>query len=86
MSHQTARITNVERTTMPVFQGSIDLTIIEHSPGEGDDTFPTVYVDHSREWIEVADYRFTGPRAEVVAWLRAVADALATVPAEAGVR
>lgn len=63
--------------------GGRDTTVIEA------DEFPGVYFDHSRDWIELGDARFStdvafaggyeATPADVIAWLRAVADALEAV-------
>jgi hypothetical protein len=60
--------------------GGRDTTVIDA------DEFPSAYVDHSRNWIEISEDRFStdaewaggheATPAEVVAWLRAVADAI----------
>lgn len=70
----------VSRESMPTFGGSIDVTIIAPE----NESLPTVYVDHSREWIEVSEHRFEGAPAEFVAWLRATADAVEAATAPTG--
>lgn len=67
-------------TTTNVFRAQIggrDTTRIEHTPTSGN-YFPCVYFVHDRGWVEIDEERFTD-RAEVITWLRAVADALEAV-------
>jgi hypothetical protein len=66
------------RESMSTFCGSIEVTIISAT----NEALPTVYVDHSREWIEVSEHRFEGAPAEFVAWLRAAADAVEVATTE----
>lgn len=69
-----ATIINSHRRSMETIGGgTIEATVITSG---GDDNFPAVYVDHSRNWIEIGEYRLTESPAEVAAWLRGVADAI----------
>lgn len=68
-----ATIINSHRRSMESFGGTIEATVITSG---NHPYFPAVYVDHSRNWIEIDEIRFTEPPADVVAWLRGVADAI----------